>query len=503
MTKVVLVLFLAVVPIVAYGFAIMVQRDYDSQWNAYLLKQYQGDLEKVKQQPDFAEFCVTSGSLAVQCGIYNTAVFLKRSALATAGLGLLLFVLVGAAGYVSRSSRKLLLILFRPGLYLTVLASIVLVVLHAALAMGVVYLLNVYTGFFFFIFVIMGIGIGAILGCIAIIRGTISVFRPSIVKVLGVKLSADKQPDLHQLVNNLSRNTGALPPHHIVAGLDPNFFVTQTRVECHDRRLSGRTLYLSLPLCRILSHEELRAVIGHELGHFKGLDTEFSGKFYPIYRAAAECLSRLERELQGRRAIALFPAYYFLLYFLESLSLAETKISRERELEADRIGAHFVGATSFGTALIKVHAFQDFWEWFRQAARDAIAMNKPFTNASSMFAEGVRDNWQRSAFDGLEELETPHPTNSHPTLKVRLEALNLKVSGLVERGMVALPNSPAIELITNYAQIEEELTAIKHKSVVKSREVPSAKKCPMCTRVVPFTTELCECGFNFVRLPMG
>ncbi|MGA2182249.1 MAG: M48 family metalloprotease [Bryobacteraceae bacterium] len=35
-------------------------------------------------------------------------------------------------------------------------------------------------------------------------------------------------------------------------------------------------MYLSEPFCHILSVRELRAIIGHELGHFQGQDTVFS-----------------------------------------------------------------------------------------------------------------------------------------------------------------------------------------------------------------------------------
>jgi Zn-dependent protease with chaperone function len=52
-------------------------------------------------------------------------------------------------------------------------------------------------------------------------------------------------------------------------------------------------LYCSLPLCRILSGSEVSAVIDHELGHFKGLDTNFSESFYPIYCGTASAIGAL------------------------------------------------------------------------------------------------------------------------------------------------------------------------------------------------------------------
>jgi Zn-dependent protease with chaperone function len=119
--------------------------------------------------------------------------------------------------------------------------------------------------------------------------------------------------------------------------LDPNFFVAEGEVICLSGRLNGRTLYCSLPLCRILSEEEFTSVIGHELGHFKGQDTKFSERFYPIYRGTASSLAALQAAgREGSGSVALLPAIAVLSYFLESLSVAESRLSRDRELAADQ-----------------------------------------------------------------------------------------------------------------------------------------------------------------------
>jgi Zn-dependent protease with chaperone function/ribosomal protein L40E len=376
------------------------------------------------------------------------------------------------------------------------------VLLHASLAAGTLYI--VYGFFFhniFLVFLACGVAFVGIIGCIVIIRSTISVFFPVTTKVFGKKVSADEQPELYAVVRGLAAKIGVASPDHIVVGFDANFFVTDSKLECYDRRLWGRTMYLSLPLCRILAREELLGVIGHELGHFKGLDTSFGRKFFPIYRLATECVSSLGSHAFGGSAIALYPAYYGLSFFLESFSRAERKLHREQELAADRVGAELVGETSYGTALVKIHAFQDFDELFRLGLRDSLDTGQPFTNASFAFAEGVRGRWGQSSFEGLEERDTPHPTSTHPTLKVRLEALKLTAASLLDAEAVVFPDHPAIELIANHERIEEELTSAKSVAMVKRREVVSEKICPACHRKNPFRAELCECGFNFLRLP--
>jgi len=58
-------------------------------------------------------------------------------ALGAGALGLLLAIKL--AGISTRNSRRLLPNLFKPGLYLTAAILIVVVVLHAALAIGAIY----------------------------------------------------------------------------------------------------------------------------------------------------------------------------------------------------------------------------------------------------------------------------------------------------------------------------------------------------------------------------
>lgn len=506
MSKTFLIVFLLLAPILAYGISYLVRNGYEGEYQKYLLQEYGDKAGEIKDRFPLAAVCAEqrrSGDEILECDLYTAAAATKTAAVATAAAGLLLFGLIGAAGYFSRFNRKVLLHVFRPGLYITIVAALTLVILHAGLTMAAIYLFSTRVVIPLLILFSFLIGFAALIGCFAIVRGTFSIFRRPALRVFGNKLPPAEQPELYGIVRELAAKIGAAPPDHIVAGFELNFFVTEGTVECHDRRLWGRTLYLSLPYCRILAREEMLAIVGHELGHFKGLDTQFSKKFSPIYRVATECLLQLEGAMADGRSIALFPSYYLLAYFLEAFELANNKLKRDRELAADRVGADLFGVASAGTALIKVHAFEDdFWDSFLYWVRDAVVANDTLLNGSARFAADAANRWH-SAFYGLEERHTPHPMNSHPILKVRLEELGLNASALVEKDAVTLPEKPAIELIADYARIEEELTAIKWKSMAKAREISSQKTCPACRRVVTLTAELCECGFSFVRLPVG
>lgn len=234
----------------------------------------------------------------------------------------------------------MLLWVFKPGLFFTALLLIILVPVHAVLAMAAMY----YAESAFLgrvpVFLIAAVGFGAVAGVVAITRNVFSLVRNAGTLVIGKIASRNDAPDLWKRVDDIADQLGALRPESLVLGLDPNFFVTEADVTCLTGSCSGRTLYCSLPLMRILSTTEFAAIIGHELGHYKGLDTKFSQEFFPIYRGTADSIAALqETRREGAAVIALLPAIALLSYFLEAFEAAETRISRDRELIADKEGA--------------------------------------------------------------------------------------------------------------------------------------------------------------------
>src|SRR5438552_1906410 len=245
--------------------------------------------------------------LAFGVGLLFDAGWMATISVGTALLGLSLLGLIGFAGYKSQGNRTLLLALFKPGLYIAIGALIALVVLHASLAIASIYLLES-TGRQVHVGVIVTVGVGALAGVAALISGASSIIKKAMATVVGKRLSDESQPVLWEFILNLAKSLGASPPQYVVAGLEPNFFVTEADVRYLDGQLSGRTMYLSLPLCRVISQEELKAILGHELGHFKGLDTKFSRDFFPIYRGTVNALAGLAQNMgEGVRKIALIP----------------------------------------------------------------------------------------------------------------------------------------------------------------------------------------------------
>ena len=398
------------------------------------------------------------------------------AALVVAAAGLALLSGIKIASYFLRVNRHLLLAIFRPGLYITLIAVAVLVLAHAALLVGTTVIFFVVFGGHGAIGVVVGkilipATIGALVGVVAMFRASTGLVNEAWTMVLGVVLPKRDHPLLWGLVEDVARKIGASPPKHIVAGLEPNFFVTDVNVLCMDEQyknaqLASQTMYISFPLCRILTSEEFASVIGHELGHYIGLDTHYSRKFYPIYRGTVASLAAIGRTTgRGARGLALLPAVSVLSFFLESFAVAERTIGRERELAADAVAARDSGTRVLAAALVKIHAFSACWHPALQAMADAMKEKKPDVNLSLIFAESASQSAGRSALQGLDDQRLPHPTDSHPPLSVRLETLGISVADVAETALRTAPESRAITLIENHEKLERALTEIQWRHI--------------------------------------
>jgi Zn-dependent protease with chaperone function len=407
-------------------------------------------------------FCLTNRNVRL----------MRIGALSAGAVGLVLLLFMRIAGFAARKNRLVLLYLFKPGLYFTILVLIGLVIVYAAVAMGAIYFGESMLIHRVHVIFIGMIGVGALAGIGAMAKSAFTIVRKAQTIVIGKTITRDQAPQLWRHVDSIAEKIDALRPQHIVVGLDPNFFVTEANVICLDGTLSGRTLYCSLPLCRILSLEETSAVIGHELGHFKGLDTSFSQRFYPIYRGTVTSLGSLHQAGgEGARMIALLPAIAVLSYFLESFSIAESRIGRTRELEADNQGAAIADPKTMASALVKVHAFSGLWTELQAAVVKALEQGNYFVNASKTYAKVALESASPAILDGIATTHLSHPTDSHPPLAVRLEALTISIEKVVDLALDVQPERPASQLMPNHEQIEEEISGAYQAIVARNHNI--------------------------------
>jgi Zn-dependent protease with chaperone function len=259
--------------------------------------------------------------------------------------------------------------------------------------------------------------------------------------------------------------------------MEPTFFVTEAKVICLDGEIKGRSLFISLPFCRVITIQELSAIVGHEMGHFFGKDTKWSKKFYPIYRGSIETIFSLDysKSDNGLAQLAFLPALIFMSIFISVFEKSEKTISRQRELNADAIGMKITSQEAMASALVKVHIYQHAWYFTQEKMKEAMSDGKQIVNLS-LFFEGVCESIPQDFMEGeIGKEHTPHPTDSHPSLSVRLNSIGKKISDVYGKGIKDTINEKAISLIDQPENIEKELSELEHYKLVQSGKIHSPK----------------------------
>src|SRR5262249_20623815 len=260
---------------------------------------------------------------------------------------------------------------------------------------------------------------------------------------------------------------------NMALGIAPNCYVTSADVLVYPegKPYSDEPLYLSLPLLRLLTRQQLTSVIGHELGHFKGEDTAFSLRFYPIYAGTGQAIAALSSATGGTQALALLPALATLSFFMRCFAEAENTIGRQREFEADKVGASVGSARALGTALLKIGAVVPVWPQVRQAMIDSLAQGKMFTNVSQLYADASQKNVTAERIDEVGQSHMPHPTDTHPSTESRIAAFGLSVAELRQEAMAFDASESAAALVSNMEAIEVETSDFEHRVLVATGQV--------------------------------
>lgn len=240
------------------------------------------------------------------------------------------------------------------------------------------------------------------------------------IEAMSKEVTRAEAPELWHSVDEAARRLQTNPPDHILIGMNLSFYVTELAVIHNHGKTEGRTLFMSLPLLRSLTKDEVVAVIGHELGHFMGDDTRMTRDFYPLkYKVGATM------EALSRAGAVGWPSFQFLNLFTYAFSETEQATSRAREFLADQKGASVASAAIAGRALVKYHILVEAFEHgLTRVAQDGVS---PLAVSLTQLAkESVvqKEEFWKHLFDA----SLMHPLDSHPKLIDRLEALGVKYS---------------------------------------------------------------------------
>ncbi|WP_010917269.1 zinc metalloprotease HtpX [Thermoplasma volcanium] len=222
------------------------------------------------------------------------------------------------------------------------------------------------------------------------------------------KADPNRYGNIIAIVEEVAKLNGIRPPTLYISEVSfPNAFA-------YESPIAGRRIAITRPLLGILNEDELRAVIGHEIGHLKHHDSAviMAIGLIPtlIFYFAYTTLFAGDRR-NGGSAIILALVLMVVSFLFNIMVLS---VNRLRESYADANAALTIpnGARNLQTALAKIVRYGS-------SAKNTAASMLLFANYD-MDREDVEtliDKWRTMRVGILSDLFSDHP---HPAKRIRL-----------------------------------------------------------------------------------
>ncbi|MDR2166040.1 MAG: M48 family metallopeptidase [Zoogloeaceae bacterium] len=286
-------------------------------------------------------------------------------------------------------------------------------------------------------------------------------------EIEGEQIPETAAPHLWKRIRQMAARLKTKPPDHLIAGIDSNFFVTETPLVVKGIRLYGRKLFVSLPLLRQMHTTEADAILAHELAHFSGGDTQDSALLHPRlahYDAYLEAI--YEDGVAGRLV------YPFMVFFRLIFELALSRESRESERRADRLAARLTSPLAVSRALLKVTAYATYRDDTETALFESRARLTGNIGLSGRVARGLA-TWARSPgfSDAIAAAHDPHPFDSHPSFGERMTNVRHIIPENEFAEIVAsLPNHTWLEGIDGADALEQKLWSDYERRFAEAHE---------------------------------
>lgn len=157
-----------------------------------------------------------------------------------------------------------------------------------------------------------------------------------------VPLSRNQAPEIHQMMDEMAHKANMpVPKLYWIASASPNAFAT-------GRSPDHAAIVLTQGLVQTLNQEELKGVLGHELGHVRHRDTLTSTVVATLAGVVSYMGMMLQGSLWGSERSRQSQSNPILLIVFAVLmpvaaAMIQFSVSRTREFAADDQGAHLSG----------------------------------------------------------------------------------------------------------------------------------------------------------------
>ncbi|MEM9268726.1 MAG: M48 family metalloprotease, partial [Pseudomonadota bacterium] len=248
-----------------------------------------------------------------------------------------------------------------------------------------------------------------------------------VISVDAQRLDPRRAPSLMRIVEETAEEIHAPVPDHVLIGLKPEIWITslRTRPNYVESALKGRTLYVSLPLMRVMSTEELIAAIAHEMAHFRHDEQSYTEQFSPNYRRVSGVFRAMNKEEHPLVQIAMVPARAAIRLLVSIFEVNVGRVAIARERRADRIAQEVAGGQILAQSLAKQSAWTTLWDDLAEdqsaRARGGLA---PANDLSVIFSEAAYvysgGGFSSNLMTAITSRSTPHLFDPHPATGKRL-----------------------------------------------------------------------------------
>ncbi len=460
--------FLVIVPILGTVTSLAVGYEYNNLFTEALTENTPLSSTEIKELGvNLSNYCQKEDASKEICEFQKEIDLLFQISVITAinGIGLIFLIFLGKL--VAGKNRTVLANIINPITVLIISGLSISLLIQTGIFTYSIYLLeSTYLGRVHFVALAV-IGIGSIGAAIVLLDTAFKKTKNSAILIFGERLNHENAPQLVLLIEEISKKISSETPTNIIVGLEPNFYVTASKIKLasEEKELNGTTLYISLPYLSIMTKKEISAIIGHELGHFKGQDTVYSLKFYPAY-------SRLHKAVDDLAdgGFMVTPVISTLSLIRNEFSYAERKIGRSREIEADKVGASLYGPIPLITALLKFSYFSQEWDALRKFNIEKLNEGVVLNDLSAAIIEFAKFQFESLQFENvyanLLGIHTSHPTDTHPSIKQRMAALQVPEGDITKDMLLPAEISPN-EYLGDTEKICEDLTYQEHKLMIE------------------------------------
>jgi Zn-dependent protease with chaperone function len=401
---------------------------------------------------DSTDLAAMRSEVCAVTGAVGQMHWMRKAAWFTLALGLFTLILVGVLSALAYAYPRRQIAAFVTGWWSMRVLSALEIIIQGTMLVWLSFWL---TAYFFEVYFFKLILIAAVLAGGAVLAALRAVFRraPMDNRISGICVDAQRAPVLWSHVRNQAAKLQTDPPAQIIAGIDNNFFVTETPVQLAEGSVSGRTLFVSLPLLRALDREEADAVLAHELAHFSSGDTKASAALGPKLNAYAHYMEAL-----GESGFAII-AYFVLSLFRAAFELARSRDSRAREFAADAAAARLTSAEAISRALIKISGYSCFRENVEQNLFSQESRHDGPLRMADRIEQGLSAFTQSDQFrTAMVAGDVPHPFDSHPPLQQRMQNVGAVIPSEQFASLVTeQPRRSWVDFIADAATIEQQL----------------------------------------------